>query len=78
MIIDEILTVQNRPNDYRPNEFYCNVMSYRYLWPAMCDPITRAMDEGINEDVQNELCRYVMAQGYNPQICRFILSFEWI
>ena len=40
--------------------------------------IARAMDSGTNEDVQNELCRYVMENEYNPQICRFILDFNWI
>ena len=78
MIIDEILSVREHPEMYNAREFYSDVMSYRYLWPSVCDPITRAMDAGTNEDVQNELCEYVFKSGYNPQICRFILNFNWI
>lgn len=78
MIIDEILNVREHPDCYNARDFYENVMSYRYLWSSVCDPITRAMDEGTNEDVQNQLCDYVFRGGYNPQICRFILSFDWI
>ena len=74
MIIDEILTIQSDPDSYVARNFYAEMNCWRgYGWM-----IARAMDSGTNEDVQNELCRYVMECGYNPQVCRFILSFNWI
>ena len=74
MIIDLILDVQADPASYVARDFYADMNGWRgYGWM-----IARAMDSGKNEDVQNELCRYVIENEYNPQICRFILDFNWI
>lgn len=74
MIIDLILDVQADPASYVARNFYADMNSWKgYGWM-----IARAMDSGTNEDVQNELCRYVIENEYNPQVCRFILNFNWI
>lgn len=74
MIIDLILDVQADPASYVARDFYADMNSWKgYGWM-----IARAMDSGTNEDVQNELCRYVIENEYNPQVCRFILNFNWI
>ena len=43
MIIDEILNVREHPERYNAREFYSNVMSYRYLWPSVCDPVHKGI-----------------------------------
>lgn len=48
------------------------------MWPELSDPITRAMDEQPEQVVKFELCRYVIENGYNPEICDYINSVNWL
>lgn len=77
MIIDLIL--DRRAGDaYNARDFYCDVLQYRETWPDLSDPITKAMDGGTEKDVKEALCSYVRAAGYNPEICDYINSVNWL
>ena len=77
MIIDLILDRKDGEK-YRPNEFYYSILEYRESWPELSDPITRAMDEGTENDVKNALCDYIIKCGYNTTICDFINAVNWL
>ena len=77
MIIDSILDRKDG-EPYDAKKFYLDIMGYAETWPDLADPITRAMDGGTNEDVRNALCDYIVSQGYNPSICDYVNSVEWI
>ena len=62
------------PLAYDPMRFYRNIIGYGEIaWP-----ILSAMDYGTEQDVKNELCSYVMTQNYNPAICDYINSRNWL
>lgn len=73
MIIDLIL---DRKDGYRYNahEFYGEVMEYGEVGFE----ITRAMDEGTEEDVKNALCQYIDENEYNPEIKKYINYVNWL
>ena len=77
MIIDCIL---DRREDeaygvpYVPSKFYRDVFRYGRIG----DGITEAMDYGEEEDVRRELCRYIMTNEYNPEICEYVNSRTWL
>lgn len=87
MIIDLIL---DRKNDietfnelYNPKTFYNEILGYADMF--CCDSaeniafkIAKAMDEGTEEEVKQQLCSYVKDYGYNDDICKFINSVEWL
>lgn len=74
MIIDEILDRKaGRP--YNAKAFYNYCMDY---FDGLGDMITRAMDGGTNGDVQEALCGYILQQDYNPDICDYIRSVDWL
>lgn len=77
MIIDLILDRKDGYK-YNPKEFYNEVMDYGDTWPELANPITYAMDTGTDDDVKRELCGYVIKCGYNPKICDYINSVEWL
>lgn len=80
MVIDCILDRYDDDKDgfaenYNPHDFYIAMLRYT----DMCgEPISRAMDYGTEEDVQNALCQYIDEQGYNPNIKDYIKSVTWI
>lgn len=77
MIIDLIL--DRKDGDvYSPREFYEEVQEYGDVFYGIAWNIARAMDGGTEEDVKRELCRYVIEHGYNPQICEYINSVNWL
>ena len=76
MIIDAILDVRDG-HGYDAREFYEYVSESEAFFNSDW-PISRAMDGGKNEDVQRELCAYIDANGYNPEIKLFINKFNWI
>lgn len=76
MIIDAILDVKDGCG-YDARKFY-NYVSESESFFFSDWPISRAMDGGTNEDVQRELCAYIDANGYNPEIKLFINKFNWI
>lgn len=87
MIIDLILDRQNDIETfnefYDPKTFYNEVLEYADMFG--CDnaeniafKIAKAMDEGTEEEVRQQLCSYVKDYGYNDDICKFINSVEWL
>ena len=42
------------------------------------DYISRALDEGDNRDIQNALCRYVIENDYNTNLCDFIKTQNFL
>lgn len=77
MIIDLILDRKDG-YDYYPPEFYNELQAYGNIFHEIAWDIARAMDDGTEEDVKRELCRYVLEQGYNPKICEYINSVNWL
>ena len=77
MIVDLILDRKDGEEYgelYNPYEFYRNCMGYGPIGHG----ITRAMDFGTERDVKRELCEYITANEYNPAICDYINSREWL
>lgn len=79
MIIDLILDRKDGV-EYNPHEFYNKVRKYEsYNMSSLPDnTISIAMDYGTNEDVKKVLCEYIIEGGYNPKICDYINSQQWI
>lgn len=73
MLIDAIL-------DRRDGVPYNAKKLYNYLFGSFkCyEPVTYAMDYGTEEEVQEALCRYILEQDYNPDICSYIRSVKWL
>jgi len=74
MIIDKILDRKDG-EQYNPKDFYHYCMGYM---DGIGDDITRAMDYGTETDVQAELCKYIVQNEYNPQICLYVCSQKWL
>ena len=77
MIIDCILDRKDGEqygDRYDAGAFYRSVLRYGEIG----EDITRAMDYGTENDVRRELCAYIMANEYNPSICDYVNSREWL
>lgn len=77
MIIDKILDrYDGEPEGevYRPEDFYRDMV----LYGGSGEDIARAMDFGTEEDVRRELCKYIVGNDYNPEICEYINSRCWL
>jgi hypothetical protein len=72
MLVDFIL---DRKEGYRydPRELYGYCQEDEQYWD-----VARALDGGTEEDVQGELCGYILGNGYNPEICEYICSVNWL
>lgn len=77
-MIGDLICDRKDGEKYSAREFYFAVMNYRDLWPQWTDAITRAMDEGTEEDVKRELCRYIDEAGWNPQVKDYVNSVTWL
>jgi hypothetical protein len=77
MLIDLILERKDGFK-YNPETFYRDAMQYSGTFDGIADAITRAMDEGTEEDVKKALCKYVLDNDYNPEICDYINSVTWL
>jgi hypothetical protein len=77
MTIDLILDRKNGKK-YNSKEFYNKIMLYYQFFPEIVEPIANALDSGDEQDVKNALCSYIMTQDYNPQICEYINSVNWL
>ncbi len=73
MIIDLILD-RYHGDAYDPKKFYDAVMDYE---EGTEYPISRALDDGEEEDVKRALCDYVDGE-YNPNIKKYINAVEWL
>ena len=72
MIID-LICERMDGNKYNPRDFYFFVLAY----PGGIN-ISRAMDEGTEENVKKELCRYIEGNKYNNEIKDYINSVSWL
>ena len=73
MIIDLILDRKDG-EQYNAKDFYNDVMEYEEVGFE----ITEAMDNGKEKDVKKAICDYIINGEYNPEICEYINSVEWI
>ena len=73
MIIDLIL---DRKDGYKYNveDFYRDCVEYGEVGFE----ITRALDSGTEKDVKQALCDYIIENGYNKNICKYINSVNWL
>jgi hypothetical protein len=71
MVVDCILDRKDG-SPYNPREFYQDMLAYE------ANDISRAMDEGTEEDVKKALCDYIKFNDYNPAICDYINSVNWL
>lgn len=80
-----------RPLAYDPKKFYDDLVGYivpmkdeNGNWTKVADPdcpatkISRAMDSGTEQDVKDALCAYITNCNYNPEICDYINSRNWL
>lgn len=79
MIIDRILDRKDNEkfygkDMYNAHDFYYDIMCYGKIGHN----ITRAMDVGTEKQVKQALCKYVIDNEYNPNICDYINSVNWI
>lgn len=73
MIVDLILDRKDG-EEYTPEQFYRDVFDYGEIgWN-----ITRAMDEGTEQDVKKALCQYIMDNNYSCDIATYIDSVDWL
>lgn len=61
-------------DQYDPHDFYMDVMRYG----SIGHDISRAMDSGTENDVKSALCNYIVQNNYNPAICGYVFSVNWI
>lgn len=62
------------PLAYNATNFYQQVMDYGEVGFG----ITAAMDGGTEEDVKRELCKYIIDNEYNPDLCNYINERRWL
>ena len=77
MVIDIILdrrAGEKHGWKYDPQEFYRDIAQYGEIGHG----ITRAMDYGTERDVKVALCEYIIRHKYNPSICDYVWSREWL
>lgn len=67
--------MQDTPYDTR--DFY-NYVHEEWSAIGVGADILTAMDGGSEEDVKRALCKYILENDYNPQICDYINQVEWL
>ena len=79
MIIDVILD-RKGGCDYNINGSWCSLESlYKYtLGNAWFNDLGRAIDSGDEVDIKHELIMYIINNGYNTDIIKYILSVDWL
>ena len=65
------------PVAYSASECYRRVREYEAGF-GFAPEITLAMDYGTESDVKIAICNYIIANDYNPEICNFVNSVNWI
>jgi hypothetical protein len=74
MIIDLILDRKDG-KEYKMKEFYNRVSEYGN------DDLASALDSGLNQDIEYELIKYTIDNGYDDidgNICNFIRKEKWL
>lgn len=72
MLVDFILD-RKEGIEYDPRELYDYCQEEEAYWG-----VARALDGGTEEDIKGELCGYILGNGYNPDICDYICSVNWL
>jgi hypothetical protein len=72
MLVDFILD-RREGIEYDPRELYDYCQEEEAYWG-----VARALDGGTEEDIRGELCGYILGNGYNPEICEYICSVDWL
>ena len=76
MVIDMILDRMDGAK-YSPIDFYRYALAESDIFDVF-DGLTKAMVSCSEEDVKRELKKYIIEQGYNPEICNYIDSVSWL
>ena len=76
MIIDLILDRKDG-EEYDAREFYYSVMEYESTLNLNRE-ISRSMDGGTENDIKKSLCDYIIENGYNSEICKYVNSVNWV
>lgn len=76
MIIDLILDRKDGLA-YNPISFYNSCKRYEKSF-GFHFSISRAMEGGVEQKVKHLLCEYIFSQGYNPEICDYVNSVNWM
>lgn len=77
MIIDLILDRKDG-NEYNAHDFYFECLEYNRIFDGIANDILQCMDEGDETDVRVSLCRYILKNEYNPDLCSYICSVKWL
>lgn len=78
MIVDRILDRKDgEPYDAKDFYNYC-MEEQRIFGYYIGGEITRAMNARNNAQVQAALCKYILEYDYNPDICDYIRSVDWL
>lgn len=78
MIIDLILDRKDGQT-YDPQRFADEIRDYCEVFPdTNAGAILDAMENGVEQRVRHELCEYIFAGDYNPEICDYINSVSWL
>lgn len=77
MIIDLILNRKDG-DDYSANKFYHDLLEYDAIFDGIATDILRALDSGTERDVKAALCDYITRNEYNPAICEYVNSVNWL
>ncbi len=76
MIIDCILD-RKEGSTYNAKGFYNYVMKSESIF-EMDRSISKAMDYGTEHDIKQALCDYIINNEYNPDICDYVNSVDWL
>jgi hypothetical protein len=60
--------------EYNPRIFYNDIMSYGETGFG----IASALDCGTENEVKAELMAYIVKEGYSIDICKYIISVNWL
>lgn len=64
---------------YNPHKFYTNIFQYiGGCGGEAAEEITREMDHGTEKSVKQALCKYIIDYQYNPGLCDYINSKNWL
>lgn len=77
MLIDLILDRRDGC-PYDPVLFAFSVNDYNAVFPELCGPVLAALSSHDDSKIKAALCAYVVAGGYNPEICKYINSVSWV
>lgn len=74
MLIDIILDRKDG-DEYNPKELYnyCQDSVFQFY-----RKVAEVMDNGTEEQIKELLCSYIKEEMYNPNICDYINSVNWL